>query len=177
VLLQEDDGKEFPVAYVSRQLSNAETRYTSIERLCLTFCFTCTKFRHYILSSTCTIACQYDIVRHMLHSPLLSGRLGKWAYALVEYDLTFEPLRSLRGQIVADFMVDHVVATNTDVQVLEKELWVLYFDGSVCDKGRGLGCVIVSPHGKSFDLAVRLEFPCSNNQAEYEALLYGLEYL
>jgi ribonuclease HI len=43
--------------------------------------------------------------------------------------------------------------------------------------GQGVGCVMVSPVGAHFELAARLEFPCTNNQAEYEALLYGLESL
>jgi hypothetical protein len=28
----------------------------------------------------------------MLLKPILSGRIGKWAYALVEYDLAYKPL-------------------------------------------------------------------------------------
>jgi hypothetical protein len=31
VLLQEEDGKEFPVAYVSRRLLDTETRYVFVE--------------------------------------------------------------------------------------------------------------------------------------------------
>jgi hypothetical protein len=34
VLIQEKDKKEFPVAYISRQLGDAETRYASLEKLC-----------------------------------------------------------------------------------------------------------------------------------------------
>jgi hypothetical protein len=43
----------------------------------------------------------------MLHNPIMSGRIGKWAYALIEYDLAYEPLKSMRGQVVADFIVEH----------------------------------------------------------------------
>jgi ribonuclease HI len=42
-------------------------------------------------------------------------------------------------------------------------------------KGSGAGCVIVSPNGVCYELSVRLEFACTNNQAEYEGLLHGLE--
>jgi hypothetical protein len=45
----------------------------------------------------------------MLLKPILSGRIVKWAYALVEYDLAYEPLRSMKGQVVADFLIDHVI--------------------------------------------------------------------
>jgi ribonuclease HI len=27
----------------------------------------------------------------------MSGRIGKWAYALIEYDLAYEPLKSMKG--------------------------------------------------------------------------------
>jgi hypothetical protein len=35
VLLQEEDDKEFSVAYVSRRLLDAKTRYVFLEKLCL----------------------------------------------------------------------------------------------------------------------------------------------
>jgi hypothetical protein len=57
VLLQEEDGKEFPVAYISRHLLDAKTRYVIIEKLCLSLYYACSKFGHYILSSSCIVAC------------------------------------------------------------------------------------------------------------------------
>jgi ribonuclease HI len=55
--------------------------------------------------------------------------------------------------------------------------WTLYFDGSVCNEGQGIGIVLVSPSDVSFDFSSRLKTYCTNNQAEYEALLFGLELL
>ena len=46
------------------------------------------------------------MIKHILQKPILSGRIDKWAYALVEYDLACEPLKSMEGQIVADFIID-----------------------------------------------------------------------
>jgi hypothetical protein len=135
VLLQEEDGKEFLVAYVSRRLLNAKTQYVFKEKLCLSLYYACSKFRHYILSSSCTVACQYDVIKHMFLKPILSGRMGKWAYALVEYDLAYEPLQSMEGQVVADFIVDHAVDVDHLVNFVQLKLWGLYFDVSVCSKG------------------------------------------
>jgi ribonuclease HI len=55
--------------------------------------------------------------------------------------------------------------------------WTLYFDGSVCNEGQGIDIVLVSPSDVSFDFSSRLKTYCTNNQAEYEALLFGLELL
>jgi ribonuclease HI len=53
----------------------------------------------------------------------------------------------------------------------------LYFDGSVCDNGQGIGVVLIPPDGAVFEFSNRLEEGCTNNQVEYEALLFGLEFL
>jgi hypothetical protein len=79
----------------------------------------------------------------MLQRPILSGRLGKWAYALIEYDLKYEALRAMKGQVVADFIVDPNV--NDNVYMAEKGSWKMVFDGSVCDHGQGVSCFVVSP--------------------------------
>jgi hypothetical protein len=97
VLTQETEGKEYIVAYESRRLLDAETRYIFIEKLCLSLYHNYTKLRHYLLPSTCIVACQTDIIKYMLHKQNLSGRVGKWAYALVRYDLHREPLSSMRS--------------------------------------------------------------------------------
>jgi hypothetical protein len=81
------------------------------------------------------VACQYDVIKHMLLKSILSGRIGKWAYALVEYDLAYEPLRSMKGQVVADFIVDRAIDVDHSVNFVQLKPWGLYFDGLVCRKG------------------------------------------
>ena len=55
--------------------------------------------------------------------------------------------------------------------------WKLYFDGSAYKEGQCVGVVIISPNGAEFEMSSRLNYNCTNNQAEYEALLFGLEIL
>jgi hypothetical protein len=43
----------------------------------------------------------------MLQNPIMSGRVGKWDYALIEYDLAYESLKSMKGQVVADFILEY----------------------------------------------------------------------
>jgi hypothetical protein len=50
----------------------------------------------------------------MLQQPILSGRIKKWAYVLVEYGLAYEPLKSMKGQVVADFIIGHSIDENND---------------------------------------------------------------
>jgi hypothetical protein len=85
-------------------------------------------------------------------------------------------LKSMRGQVVADFIVEHRIndTHKLDMSYLTITPWTLYFDGSVCNEGKGIGIVLVSPSNVSFDFSSRLKTYCTNNQAEYEALFVRL---
>ena len=51
----------------------------------------------------------------------------------------------------------------------------MYFDGSLMKTGAGAGLLLVSPLGVHMRYMVRLHFAASNNAAEYEALVNGLQ--
>ena len=57
VLTQETEGKEYVVMTI-----DAETRYTFIEKLCLSLYHACTKLRHYLISSTCIVVYQTEVI-------------------------------------------------------------------------------------------------------------------
>jgi hypothetical protein len=92
---------------VSRRLLDAETRYSPVERFCLFLYFSYTKLRHYLLSAECIIVSKDDVIRYMLLLPILNGRIGKWILALSEFDLRYESAKAVKGQAIADFVVQH----------------------------------------------------------------------
>jgi ribonuclease HI len=53
----------------------------------------------------------------------------------------------------------------------------MYFNGSVCGDGCGIGILLVSPQGAAYSFSIRLPTPCTNNLAEYEAVRKGMELL
>jgi len=54
-------------------------------------------------------------------------------------------------------------------------LWVRYLNGAHSKSGSGAGIVIISPYEEYLLFSLRLQFTCTNNIAEHEALLLGLE--
>ncbi|XP_073017421.1 uncharacterized protein [Primulina eburnea] len=114
----------------------------------------------------------------MLNRPILSGWIGKWSLALAEFSLTYYPQESVKGQAITDFLADH---PSLDEFIGEQVVflvcgvgvrpWELKFDGSSTETAAGAGIVITSPRGVKTALSFSLCFPCTNNQAEYEALL------
>jgi len=106
-LIQEFEGREDIIYYLSRRLVDAETRYSAFEKLCLYLYFSCNKLRHYLLSAECTVICKDDVVRYMLSMPIMSGRIGNWILALSEFDLRYESAKAVKGQIMANFVTQH----------------------------------------------------------------------
>jgi ribonuclease HI len=54
-------------------------------------------------------------------------------------------------------------------------MWHMHFDGSCSNEGNGVGVVLISPIGKIHNFSYRLEFDCTKNITEFEALLLGIE--
>jgi len=77
----------------------------------------------------------------MLSLPIMSGRISKWILTLLEFDLCDESAKAVKGQIMTDFVTQHCGV----VDALEVVPWMLFFDGSTCDQGAGIGIVLISP--------------------------------
>ena len=54
---------------------------------------------------------------------------------------------------------------------LEDIFCILYFNGSKTKEGLRVGCVLIDPKKNKHVLSCRLEFECTNNTIEYEALV------
>jgi len=110
----------------------------------------------------------------MLSNPILHSRVGKWALALTKYSLTYQSLKSMKGQIVADFIADHSIDEPLPAGI-ESQPWKLYFDGSSHKNGTGIEIVVVLPKNDKAKDKFQISQFCSNNEAEYETLITGLE--
>ncbi|XP_061998938.1 uncharacterized protein LOC133716236 [Rosa rugosa] len=204
-LLAQDDeeGIEHVIFYLTRTLTDCKTRYSPMEKLCLTLYFSACKLRHYMLSFTTCIIAQTDLVKYMLSRPILRGRIGKWVLALSGFSLQYVPQKAVKGQAIANFLAHHPmfeVPAVRDLEVATKTLdrpdlaclpeydelyqatvslqpWILYFDGSRKETMAMAGVVLENPAGDRFSYSFQLKFGCTNNQAEYEALIIGLEVL
>ena len=51
----------------------------------------------------------------------------------------------------------------------------MYFDASKNQEGLGVDCVLIDLEKNKHFLSCRLEFECTNNTAEYGALIQGLK--
>ena len=64
----------------------------------------------------------------------------------------------------------------SDIQLgKDNSTWVLFVDGSSNLKGSIAGIILEGPEGIAIEQSLRFDFKASNNQAEYEALITGLQ--
>ncbi|XP_075087647.1 uncharacterized protein LOC107826857 [Nicotiana tabacum] len=119
-----------------------------------------------------------------------TGKLAKWQILLTEFDIVYATRTAMKAQALADHLAENLVddeyeSLNTyfpdeEVNLVEEvvqddsQIWKLYFDGAVNIKGVGIGTILVSSTGQHYPATARLYFFCTNNTAEYEACIMGL---
>ena len=115
-------------------------------------------------------------MKQVLHKPETSRRLMKWAIELSEFDIRYKPKTAIKGQVLADFIMEFTStkpAKNTQT-MNDLPIWRLFVDGAANAQGSGAGLILTSPEGIDIEYALRFGFQASNNEAEYEAVIAGL---
>ena len=181
VLLKDLEGDHHPVYYVSKSLLDPETRYSHLEKLILALVMASTKLRHYFETHPIHVKTNYPI-KSVMRKPEMSGRMAKWSVKLSTYNIIYEPKTAIKSQALADFVADFSDDLKKEVEIEVEQLhkenigkWTLFTDGASNTKGTGLGIMLKSPQGDIVPQAISCEFNATNNEAEYEALIMGLQ--
>ncbi|XP_074290844.1 uncharacterized protein LOC141617555 [Silene latifolia] len=126
-----------------------------------------------------------DHDKYIFEKPVLNGRLARWTLILSVFDLKYVPLKVIKGRALAKFFEDNPIH---DTQIIDTwsfpdedilhtyaESWDLYFDEASNLQGYGIGVLLTSSEGAHTPISVKLNFEVTNNAAEYEACLIGLQ--
>ena len=70
---------------------------------------------------------------------------------------------------------DIMALFEVEVEVEDKDKWIVLFDGASNALGHGVGAVLVTPDDQCIPFMARLGFDCMNNMAEYEACALGIQ--
>ena len=145
-LVRERDRVQQPIYYYSRALRGAEERYPKMEKLILELVTTSRKLRPYFQAHTVEVPTEYPM-KQILHKPKTSRRLMKWAIELSEFDIRYKPRAAVKGQILADFIIEFTPAQTTEATQLAPDLpiWKLSVDGAANAQGSGAGLILTSP--------------------------------
>ncbi|XP_025670295.1 uncharacterized protein [Arachis hypogaea] len=169
VLVREEGKAQQPIYFVSRVLQGAELRYSKLEKLVLALLTSSRRLRQYFQSHRVIVRMD-QAIRQVLQKPDLAGRMMTWAIELSQYDLHYEPRHAIKAQAMVDFLVE----VTGDPPEETGTRWRLHVDEASNQTFWGTGVILESPAGVVYKQSTKFDFPVSNNQAEYEALLGGL---
>ena len=127
------------------------------------------KLRPYFQAHPITVLTNQPL-RNVLHKPDITGRMLQWAIELSEYGIDYQPRLSLKGQVMADFIAELPEARALDKESTPDDWWSLHVDGASRSSGSGVG-LLKAPTEERLEQSIRLDFPASNNEAEYKVIL------
>jgi hypothetical protein len=176
VVERAEEGHTYPVQhlvyFISEVLGPSKKKYPQVQKLLYAVLLIARKLRHYFDDHKVIVVAGFPI-GDILHNKEAIRRIAKWAYELGAHDIEFQPRTAVMTQALVDF-----VSEWTEQQVPDNpkatEVWRMYFDGSLKLKGAGAGILFIAPGGEQLKYALQLLFPASNNAAEYEVLIHGL---
>ena len=85
VLLQEHDGVNMPVMYISRKLNAAETRYSTIERECLALFWATKRLHVYLYGTEFILEIDHQPLAFVNRANINNDRVMRWALHLQMY--------------------------------------------------------------------------------------------
>ncbi|XP_071687772.1 uncharacterized protein [Rutidosis leptorrhynchoides] len=164
--------------FFGKALAGSEINYVPIEKFVYALILTSRRLRRYFQGYLVHVLTNMP-VKQVLTKPEISGRLALWAVELGAYEISYFPRNAIKGQVLADYLVEmsgelEIINKRTELKPVQSETWDLFTDGASCAEGAGAGLVLTSPIGEEHTYALRFNFDVTNNEAEYEALLAGL---
>ncbi|GJY68575.1 reverse transcriptase domain-containing protein [Tanacetum coccineum] len=120
VLMTDREGKQVPVYFVSRTLRGPEINYTPMQKLVLALLSASKQLKRYFQAHTIVIITDQPI-KQLLSSSKISRRMLKWKFELEGYDIQYRPRTAIKGQILADFIMERPKEESLDEPMTEPE--------------------------------------------------------
>ncbi|KAK3033998.1 hypothetical protein RJ639_033283 [Escallonia herrerae] len=147
VLVRNQNSKQLPIYYVSKVLQGADLHYPDTEKLAFALLIASRKLRPYFRSHSITVLMDKPL-RRILHKSDVSGRLVPWSIELGEFNIHYKPRPSIKGQALADFIVECTLPIEDEEQLPQQEgpfTWTLHVDGSSNANESGAGLILHGP--------------------------------
>jgi ribonuclease HI len=182
VLVRETPEYQRPIFFISKTMTEAESRYLPLEKVALALVRAAKKLPQYFQATTVTVLMDLPL-KALLQCSDFSRQIIRWGVQLGSLGVEYKPRTSIKGQVLADFVAEFqgkdLELGPTNFLGLETNSvpteWKLFVNGASNAMESGAGAVLISPEGLIMEQAVRLNFLASNNESEYKALLIGLK--
>ena len=145
-----------------------------MEKLAFTLVTASRKLRHYFQAHVINVLIYHPLKKGM-NKLEVAGQLIQLAIKLSKFDVKYQPRNVIKAQVLADFIAEFSPNQSELDEVDKVRKWVINVDGSSTLYAGGIRVILKSPEGDKLKYAARLQYQTTNNEAEYDALLKGLE--
>ena len=138
-----------------------------MEKLILALVTAAQKLRPYFQAHTIEVPTEFPM-KQVLHKLETSGRLMKWAIELSEFNIRYKQKIAIKGQVLADFVMEFTLAEPVkDAQtVTDLSVWKLSVDGASKAHGSRACLILTSPEDIDIEYTLRFRFRASNNEGQ-----------
>ncbi|XP_050908953.1 uncharacterized protein LOC127122699 [Lathyrus oleraceus] len=199
VLGQHDESgrKEHAIYYLSKKFTDCESRYSLLEKTCGALAWAAKRLRKYTVTHTTLLISKMDPIKYIFEKLALTGRVSCWQMVLTEYDIQHVTQKAIKGSVLSDYLAHQPVEDyqpmkfdfpDEDILFIREcnipgpeegpkpgSRWTLAFDGASNARGHRVGAFITPPISFHLLFTARLCFDCTNNMAEYESCIFGIE--
>jgi ribonuclease HI len=168
--------KQALVYFVSEVISLSKKNYTELEKVLYAVLMASRKLQHYFQAYHILVPLSQPL-KDIMRNREATRRIGKWVAELNEFSIDYVHRSSIQSQALADFIAHWMPGDQEEETNKDAEAWTVFCDGSWGTFGVGAAAVLVAPSKVRTCYAAKLDFSCTNNIAEYEALLLGLRKL
>ena len=145
ILVQEKPSEtkkvQMPVYFVFEALSPTKVNYSEIEKVIYAVVMASRKLRHYFQAHDIVVPTSHPL-KDVLRNREASGRIGKWATELSQFNIKFVHRSSIKSQALADFIVDWTPSREDVSLPSESDLWKVYCVGSWTVQGAGAAAIV-----------------------------------
>ncbi|XP_070002734.1 uncharacterized protein [Nicotiana sylvestris] len=133
-----------------------------------------------------------DPLKYIFQKPMPTGNVAKWKIMLSEFCIVYVTQKAAKIQALADHLAENPVGgeyeplkmyfPDEEVSFVGEDITETYdslrifFNGAANFKGVGIGAILVSETSQHFPVDAKIRFSCTNNMAEYESCILGLNW-
>ena len=143
-VLQQDQGRGLqPIAFLSKKMLDAETRYPVHEQELLAIIHALGTWRHYLSGNKFTVRTDHKSLKYFMTQPQLSGRQSRWKDIIANFDFDIEYVDG-KSNVVADGL-----SRRLDHQTSSQLLNLSVFSGGVSEPFKNIRPFSSSPSSNS----------------------------
>jgi hypothetical protein len=121
--------KQAPVYFVSEVLCLSKKNYTELVKVLYAVLMASRKLRHYFQAFHIIVPSSQPL-KDIMRNREVTGRIGKWAAELNEFNIDYVHRSSIQSQALADFIADWTPGAQEEEANKDAEAWIVFCDGS-----------------------------------------------